>query len=133
MIDISLALSLLSLAVSSYALYRGGPIGPKGDVGDTGARGPQGEQGETGSQGEKGEPGSTATKVVERARQAVPEQTKFLSREERRDQIAERAYDPDLQTRLEEIRDRLQEGSGLIKADPDAQSNQPDWRKRNAR
>jgi len=76
-------------------------------------------------------------KPIERARQAAPktqpEPTKFLSKEDRREQIAERAYDPELQVRLAEIKQRLRDGSGLIAAHPDAQSNQVDWRRRNAR
>lgn len=124
MITPSFVISMLSLAVSCYALYRRGPVGPKGDVGDTGARGPQGE---------------TTVKPVERARLATPKveadtRPVFLSKEERREQIAEQAYNEDYQTRLIEIRERLHKGSGLIDVDHDANTNQmPDWRKRNMR
>lgn len=123
--DFSIILSLLSLAVSSYALYRGGPRGEKGDVGDTGPRGLPGKV-ET----------QVVSKPVEPVRLAQPPadpRPKLLSRQDRREQIAERAYDEDYQTRLIEIRERLREGSGLLPADPTAQTNQIDWRRRNAR
>jgi hypothetical protein len=105
MISFPLVFSLLSLAVSSYALYRGGPVGPKGDVGDTGARGPQGEKGET----------------------LIDNKPKFQK------EIPDKPYDSDFETRLAEIRQRIQKGSGLMRSDPDAQSNQASWRRQNQR
>ena len=126
MISFSLVFSLLSLAVSSYALYRGGPVGPKGDIGDTGPRGLPGRDFEA----------PIVSKPVEPVRSAPPADTrpKFLSREDRREQIAAQAYDDDYQTRLIEIRERLHKESGLIAPDPEAQTGQmPDWRRRNQR
>jgi len=64
MLNPTLAVSVVSLAVSVYAALRntrpgpagtpGGPQGPKGDKGDIGERGPVGMRGEKGDKGEKG-------------------------------------------------------------------------------
>lgn len=130
MIDLtSASISVLSLAVSCYALYHGGPQGRQGDrgeKGDTGERGPQGEKGET----------PVPVRLVEpvRTAPAVDVRPKFLTKESRREQIAAQADDPDFQDSLEKIRQRIRDDSGLIAPDPDANnSNQVDWRKRNAR
>jgi len=135
MVDLtSVSISVLSLAVSCYALYRRGPQGMQGErgekgdigaVGDTGPRGPQGEQAET----------PIPTRPVEpvRVAPAVDARPKFLTKESRREQIAAQADDPDFQDSLEKIRQRIRDDSGLIAPDPDANnSNQVDWRKRNA-
>jgi hypothetical protein len=126
---IALLFSVLSLAGSGYAIYRNrlpGPQGLKGDVGDTGAR------------GEKGEPGILGqTRTIEPARQVAKAHEplqKFLSKADRREQIAAQADDPDFEVELEKVRKRLRDGSGLIAPDTEAQTEQqPDWRKRNAR
>ena len=131
MIDfISLSVSIISLVAASYAIYRGGIPGPKGergekgDIGDTGARGPQGEI-------------QAISRPAESIRSTPPianTRPKFRSKEDRREQIAGRAEDPEYQDNLEEIRIRLRDGSGLIAPTPEAQTNQqPDWRRRNAR
>lgn len=121
--------SVLSLSGSGYAIYRNrlpGPQGLKGDVGDTGARGPQGESGISGH-----------TRITEPARQVAKSHEplqKFLSKADRREQIAAQADNPDFEDNLEKIRTRLRDGSGLIAPDVEAQTEQqPDWRKRNAR
>jgi hypothetical protein len=109
---------LVALAVSGYAFYRRGPQGPrgeKGDVGDTGPRGPQGE-----------------TKTITVARQADV-RPKFLSEEDRRSEIATKADDPEFQQRLDKITKHLRDTSGTIPADVQAQTSQPDWRRRNSR
>ena len=105
MIDFSLILSLLSLAVSGYALYsvRLRHIKP--------------------------------IKPVERARLAAPkERAKLLTREDRREKIAAQASDPVYVDNLDKLRKNLRDGSGLIAPDPEFQmGQQPDWRRRNAR
>jgi hypothetical protein len=128
---LSFSIYIISLIAASYAVYRGGKPGPrgergeKGDVGDTGARGLRGES-------------SVVSKPIESVRIAATPRVddtrpKFLSKEDRREQIAAQADDPEYQDGLEEIRIRLRDGSGLIGQDSAAQNNQPDWRRRNAR
>ena len=135
MISPSLVISILSLIVSSYALIRRGPRGHRGPEGAIGQRGEKGDVGDTGARGPQGEPG----KVIERAQSIAAarigpdSRPKLLNKQERRDQIAAKANDPDFETQIEQIRERLRDASGLIEPSPDAQTNQPDWRRRNAK
>lgn len=127
-VQFSFLISVASLIVSAYALHR---------------RGPQGPPGERGQDGRSIEVTASPNVVPEASKEQEPRlrqpvqseyrRQQFRTRVQRREDILAEAYSPDFETRVKEIRERVQAASGLIPVDPDAQTSQPDWRKRNAR
>lgn len=127
MIDIYI--SVLSLAVSAYAVFRNRQPGPQGPIGLRGFQGPAGPQGLQGIQGISGVISPSSIPAIETSSAEV-KYPGLTSKDILRREISERASDPDLLKRETEIRDYKFVASGTISPDSDAPTNPAVWRKR---
>jgi hypothetical protein len=122
--EISIVVSVASLALSAYTLYYGGRPGPVG---------PQGPPGEKSGPAPSVVPPAPIQASIRTTQPDSQQRPQFKTKAQRREDIKAEAGKPDFEAQLNQVRERLRDGSGLIKPDPDAQLNAPDWRKRNAR
>ena len=104
-------ISVCALALSVYAVFRNRIPGPTGPAGPSGSS-------------------TTEPAKASLVKRPTEDRPKFLTMEQRRKLISDRAYDPEILKKTEELRRRRSESSALIPPDMMVHTDHAAWRAR---